>query len=248
MKKLCGLEFGKIKKDSKLLQNLSTNNYNYSIVNLNNKKTFNSKAINIGTIAIFVSDKNNAVIKINEKSYQISKYRYFDFRLKNLSISSSHKITFGIAGIKKKISKDIIKKFTEKNIYKVIKPWGYELWLNGEKSPYSFKKILIKKGNRTSLQYHKKKIETNYLFKGKAELVMSKKNGKNKINLILNNILTKKIKSGDYVNVKNYAVHRLRAITDIMLYEVSTPHLDDVIRISDDQKRNNGRISSEHRN
>ena len=48
--------------------------------------------------------------------------------------------------------------------------------------------------------------------------------------------------------MKNYAVHRLRAITDIMLYEVSTPHLDDVIRISDDQKRNNGRISSEHRN
>jgi hypothetical protein len=77
---------------------------------------------------------------------------------------------------------------------------------------------------------------------------MSRKNCKNKINLILNNILTKKIKSGDYVNVKNYAVHRLRAITDIMLYEVSTPHLDDVIRISDDQQRNNGRISSEHRN
>ena len=107
MKKLCGLEFGKIKKNSKLLQNLSTNNYNYSIVNLNNKKTFNSKDINIGTIAIFVSDKNNAVIKINEKSYQISKYKYFDFRLKNLSISSSHKITFGIAGIKKKLVKTL---------------------------------------------------------------------------------------------------------------------------------------------
>ena len=76
MKKLCGLEFGKIKKNSKLLQNLSTNNYNYSIVNLNNKKVFNSKAINIGSIAIFVTDKNNAVIKINEKNYQISKYKY----------------------------------------------------------------------------------------------------------------------------------------------------------------------------
>jgi len=98
------------------------------------------------------------------------------------------------------------------------------------------------------LQFHKKKIETNYLFKGKAELTMSKKNGKNNKNLILKNIVKNKIKEGNYVNVNNYAVHRLKAISDIILYEVSTPHLDDVIRIADDKNRSHGRITSEHIN
>ena len=36
--------------------------------------------------------------------------------------------------------------------------------------------------------------------------------------------------------MNNYAVHRLKAISDILLYEVSTPHLDDVIRLADDKK------------
>jgi len=38
----------------------------------------------------------------------------------------------------------------------------------------------------------------------------------------------------------------LKAISDILLYEVSTPHLDDVIRLADDKKRKDGRISTEH--
>ena len=77
---------------------------------------------------------------------------------------------------------------------------------------------------------------------------MSKKNGKNNKNLILKNIVKNKIKEGNYVNVNNYAVHRLKAISDIILYEVSTPHLDDVIRIADDKNRSHGRITSEHIN
>jgi hypothetical protein len=41
-------------------------------------------------------------------------------------------------------------------------------------------------------------------------------------------------------------LHRLEAITDILLYETSTPHLDDVVRVTDDSKRPNGRIEQEH--
>ena len=62
----------------------------------------------------------------------------------------------------------------------------------------------------------------------------------------MENIYKKKINSGTFVNVNNYAVHRLKAISDILLYEVSTPHLDDVIRLADDKKRKDGRISTEH--
>ena len=112
----------------------------------------------------------------------------------------------------------------------VKKPWGYELWINGQAPTHSFKKIFIKKGNRTSLQFHRKKIETNFLFRGSAELTLSKKNGKHKKNQILENIYKKKINSGTFVNVNNYAVHRLKAISDILLYEVSTPHLDRISR------------------
>ena len=130
----------------------------------------------------------------------------------------------------------------------VQKPWGYELWINGQSPNYSFKKIFLKKGNRTSLQFHKKKIETNFLFKGSAELSLSRKNGKQKKNEIIQNIYKKKLSSGNFVNVNNYAVHRLKAISNIILFEVSTPHLDDVIRLADDKKREDGRIHAEHRN
>jgi len=48
------------------------------------------------------------------------------------------------------------------------------------------------------------------------------------------------------VDVPPNAVHRVEALTDIVLYETSTPHLDDVIRIQDDAARKNGRILTEH--
>jgi hypothetical protein len=41
-------------------------------------------------------------------------------------------------------------------------------------------------------------------------------------------------------------LHRLEAISDVLLYETSTPHLDDVVRVTDDSKRPHGRIEKEH--
>ena len=82
-----------------------------------------------------------------------------------------------------------IKYFEEKELYKVIKPWGNEIWINGQKPTYSIKKISIKKGYRTSLQFHKKKVETNFLQKGKAKLYYSTKSGKYSKNIILNNTI-----------------------------------------------------------
>jgi len=49
------------------------------------------------------------------------------------------------------------------------------------------------------------------------------------------------------VDVMPMSVHRLQALTDILLCEVSTPELDDVVRISDDSGRQDGRVESEHK-
>jgi hypothetical protein len=49
------------------------------------------------------------------------------------------------------------------------------------------------------------------------------------------------------IDVTPNIIHRIEALTDILLYEISTPHLDDVIRIQDDANRTNGKIISEHR-
>ena len=81
---------------------------------------------------------------------------------------------------------------------------------------------------------------------GKAKLYFSKKNGKNSTTSILNNIQTINLKSNDVINVKRFAIHRIQAKSNIKLYEVSTPHLDDVIRIIDDNNRKSGRINAEH--
>lgn len=56
----------------------------------------------------------------------------------------------------------------------VNKPWGNELWIaDGVQTPYALKKILFKAGNRTSLQVHKKKTETNYVLSGSGFLEIS---------------------------------------------------------------------------
>ena len=66
------------------------------------------------------------------------------------------------------------------------------------------------------------------------------------VNLI-NNLNTLNINKNNFINIKSFAIHRIQAISDLTLYEVSTPHLDDVIRILDDKNRKNGKIKTEHK-
>ena len=49
----------------------------------------------------------------------------------------------------------------------VTKPWGKEIWLELNDS-YCYKRIYINAGHQTSFQYHKKKLETNYIIEGEA--------------------------------------------------------------------------------
>ncbi len=131
--------------------------------------------------------------------------------------------------------------------YRVTKPWGHELWLNGENPHFVFKEVHIKQGNQTSLQYHHFKEETSLLLIGETTLVYKHAANVNNDDVTSADLAEKHLPPGTAVEVKPPALHRLRAVTDIYSYEVTTPFNDDIIRVSDDANRPNGRIAAEHR-
>jgi mannose-6-phosphate isomerase len=143
-------------------------------------------------------------------------------------------------------------------IKKVTKHWGHELWIaDGVSTPYASKRILFKAGNRTSLQVHEYKFETNYVLSGTGLLYHSKE--PLDIAKFLSEGMTVRqveeyestfeiveLKEGVVFNMAPGFVHRVVATTDLEFMETSTPELDDVIRLQDDAGRTHGRISYEH--
>ena len=65
---------------------------------------------------------------------------------------------------------------TKKYIKIVTRPWGKEIWLELN-DKYCYKRIYINRGTRTSFQYHNKKLETNYIISGEAEVWLEDDNG-----------------------------------------------------------------------
>jgi mannose-6-phosphate isomerase-like protein (cupin superfamily) len=120
--------------------------------------------------------------------------------------------------------------------YKVDKPWGYELWLELNEY-YAYKLIYMKAGNQSSLQLHKNKYETNYVISGEAEVLLENEEGK---------LISEIFKVGSGWSVPIGKKHRVIAKTDYTALEVSTPHLNDVIRYEDDSNRASGKINTEH--
>ena len=120
------------------------------------------------------------------------------------------------------------------------------MWINGEHQCYAFKQIFIKSGTKTSLQYHNYKQETNVLFSGVAKLHFKKSPKINNDNVGAEDVDSFQLYPVSSIDVVPLTLHRIEAINDILLYEISTPHLDDVVRVSDDAKRPSGRILQEH--
>jgi len=144
------------------------------------------------------------------------------------------------------------------NIKTVNKPWGNELWIaDGERTPYALKRILFKAGNRTSLQVHEYKFETNYVLSGSGKLYKSKEI-LDIADFLVNGMSEQDVKNyessfdiidlepGVVFDVAPGFVHRVVAVSDLEFIEASTPHLDDVIRLQDDQGRTHGKIDNEH--
>lgn len=109
----------------------------------------------------------------------------------------------------------------------VSKPWGHEL-IFAHTSQYVGKILHIQRGHRLSLQYHKIKHETIYLDYGWMELETEGENGRLTIRELL---------PGETVRIRPRVNHRMRALEDCVVLEASTPHLEDVVRLSDDHGR-----------
>jgi mannose-6-phosphate isomerase len=131
--------------------------------------------------------------------------------------------------------------------YKVVKPWGHELWINGQHPGYALKEIFIKRGTCTSLQYHNIKEETNVLFRGQATLVYRSNDAVPNDAVQTKDLGEESLRPLAVLHVKSGVLHRLIAQTDVLLYESSTPYLDDVVRVQDSTSRPDGRIAAEHR-
>ena len=111
----------------------------------------------------------------------------------------------------------------------VRKPWGYEnRWAVNEK--YIGKLLHIDRGHKLSLQYHEKKDETIYVLSGVLKLHVG---GEARQDI-------KILSEGDSYRIEPGVVHRFEAPkhgVDVELIEVSTPEIDDVVRLEDDYER-----------
>ena len=107
-------------------------------------------------------------------------------------------------------------------VFRVDNPWGYEL-LWAKTDQYAGKIIHVNAGHALSLQYHNQKTETVYLASGR--LLYELQEGER--------LVGRELSPGDRIHVPAGTVHRMTAIEDADIFEVSTPELDDVVRLED---------------
>jgi mannose-6-phosphate isomerase len=100
----------------------------------------------------------------------------------------------------------------------VDKPWGREVWYAHE-DRYAGKILEVTKGHALSLQKHEKKQETMYLQSGRL--------------LYHFNGTDFEMEPGQCITIRPGDIHRIEALEDAVILEVSTPELDDVIRLED---------------
>jgi quercetin dioxygenase-like cupin family protein len=106
---------------------------------------------------------------------------------------------------------------------KVDKPWGYELrWAITDR--YLGKVLHINKGHALSLQYHRLKDEYQYVLKGAIDMELGGDDGK---------LTTHRMRAGDTLHITPGTRHRMTAVEDTDIFEVSTPEIDDVVRLDD---------------
>jgi mannose-6-phosphate isomerase-like protein (cupin superfamily) len=110
------------------------------------------------------------------------------------------------------------------DVRKVEKPWGYELiWAVTD--IYVGKVLFVKAGHSLSLQFHRQKDESWLVQSGRAKLELGEVGES-----VLKEVV---IAAGAAFHYPPGTVHRVTAIEDTMILEVSTPHLDDVVRLED---------------
>ena len=115
-------------------------------------------------------------------------------------------------------------------VKRIEKPWGYEL-VFAVTERYCGKVIVVRAGEQLSLQFHREKDETIYVHSGRAEFEIGDPGG------ILD---AEVVAPGRAFHLAAGTVHRIRAIEDTVLLEVSTPETEDVVRLEDRYGRADG--------
>jgi mannose-6-phosphate isomerase-like protein (cupin superfamily) len=115
-------------------------------------------------------------------------------------------------------------------IRRIPKPWGEEI-LFAHTDRYAGKLLRVKAGHALSLQYHERKDEAMYLYEGRVSMESGPEG----------RLTTRILEPGDAIHLPPGTHHRLIAIVDAVLFEVSTPELDDVVRLEDRYGRKGSR-------
>ena len=110
------------------------------------------------------------------------------------------------------------------DVRRVEKPWGYELiWALTD--TYCGKVLFVKAGHALSLQFHREKDESWLVQAGRAKLELGDAGQAALVEEVVG--------AGHAFHYTPGTVHRVTAIEDTTILEVSTPHLDDVVRLED---------------
>lgn len=113
-----------------------------------------------------------------------------------------------------------------REVGRIEKPWGgEEVWIIHE--DYVGKILYINAGHKLSNQYHKKKNESIRILSGQMMLHLEWQGEKYSLAMY----------PGDVYHIHQELIHRMEAVTDVKVLEVSTNHLDDIVRLSDDYGR-----------
>lgn len=103
------------------------------------------------------------------------------------------------------------------------KPWGHEIWW-AQTDAYAGKLLHVKAGHRLSLQLHREKDESSYVLSGRLRLTRGPSTKE---------LRDQEIGPGFAWRVEPGTVHSIEALEDSVVLEVSTPHLEDVVRLQD---------------
>lgn len=108
---------------------------------------------------------------------------------------------------------------------RVEKPWGYEIWW-ARTDRYVGKILHVRKGESLSLQYHRVKEETIRLQSGRLLFETRGADEAGELRRL-------ELGPGDVFHIKPGTLHRMTGLEDCDILEVSTPELDDVVRLED---------------
>jgi mannose-6-phosphate isomerase len=112
--------------------------------------------------------------------------------------------------------------FRPRDVHRVPKPWGYEL-IFAKTARYVGKILHVNQGHTLSLQYHNVKEETLFVVRGELKLTIESDGDRRVLPL----------REGESFHIPPRLIHRMEAVVDTDVAEVSTPELDDVVRLED---------------